>query len=166
MDDYLQNTLFLEDLLQFIFKLGGVSWKAKNGVHNFKHELGLSPFVPVIGVAVDKLCYNFHVQLEKCYFKLMEAGIKDKSTFSKYALQEACERFSKGYTHEYFLAYCVHVLGIPGLFYYPSFSDIIDSASQVVALVLFSHQITGEFYRLGGWSGLTEAARKIDDCFA
>ncbi|GBL60040.1 hypothetical protein AVEN_20445-1 [Araneus ventricosus] len=94
---------------------------------------------------------------------LMEKGIKDKVAFSKYALMEANECFTQGYTHEHFRAYCVQVLGISGMYYYPSLSDIVDCASEVIAVVLFSHQMTGEFYRLGGWSGLTEVDRKIDD---
>ncbi|GBM03484.1 hypothetical protein AVEN_95384-1 [Araneus ventricosus] len=163
MGDYLRNTLFVEDLLEFLFNLEGIPYKAKEGVHHFKHELGKSPFDPVIGKAVDKLSEVFHKQLKESYYMLMEKGIKDKVAFSKYALIEANECFTEGYTHEHFLAYCVQVLGIPGMYYYPSSSDIVDSASQVVALVLFSYQMTGEFYRLGGWSSLTEVARKIDD---
>ncbi|CAL1281239.1 unnamed protein product [Larinioides sclopetarius] len=163
MDDYLRNTLFVEDLLEFLFDEVGIPWKAKEGVHGFKHELGKSPFDPVIARAVDKLSDVFGKELKNSYCILLGKGIKDKAAFSKYALMEAGECFAQGYTHENFLSYCVQVLGVSGIHYYSYTSDILDSASQVVALVLFSHQMTGEFYRLGGWSGLTEVARKIDD---
>ncbi|KAF8787076.1 hypothetical protein HNY73_008707 [Argiope bruennichi] len=143
MGDYLHNTMFVEDLVEFYFKATNRSWKATDSVHDFKNEFEKSPFDPDIGFAFLNTYCEFHKHITALCLELRtKGGITDRATFSRYALNEAYLLFTEGYTHECFLAYCVHVLGIASTYYVFSEKDILESAVQVIALVLFSHQMT------------------------
>ncbi|KAF8787081.1 hypothetical protein HNY73_008712 [Argiope bruennichi] len=171
MDDYLRNTLFASELLEFLFQQISIPWEAPHA--SILEDDLYTTFDNEIAVAVYTIwTKNFRDVLD-CYYELdkkdkdikeneavqkyeEDASYKKAYRFGHYAISAADSYFSKGYSPGSFLGYCAIVLGVATYYFrYPS-NQVPEMAAEVVALVLLAHQLTGQFYKHNGWEGLHE----------
>ncbi|GFS75803.1 uncharacterized protein NPIL_344741 [Nephila pilipes] len=154
MEDSMVNMLFAADLVGYILKHKNLEWESTNQIQDFRGELKESPFKNEIGLAIVLIIESNSSQIEQCYKNLQDDKIQYKEEFGRCALEAAHLYFEDGYSPGSFLGYCAMIVGVTALFNcYPS-NRIPDCASEILALVLTSHQLTGEFNKHGGWNGL------------
>ncbi|GBM03477.1 hypothetical protein AVEN_95380-1 [Araneus ventricosus] len=137
-----------------------LDWQWENPyTYIFGEDCPKSQFDADIGKAVFTIWKKNEEDFETCYIELRKGGINDKEAFSKCAVSAADSYFSKGYGPGSFLGYCAIVLGVATFYYeYPP-NGVPETAVEVIALVLFAHQLTGQFYKHDGWDGLRKTSR-------
>lgn len=154
MEDSLVNMLFAEDVIRYVLKCKNIQWFPENEIQIFRDEINLSPFRIEIGKAIIYIMENNSSYIEQCYKNLQQDFIDDRKEFGYHALEAAPLYFEDGYSPESYLAYCALLAGMAFHFdCYPS-NGIPDCACELLALVLTSHQLTGEFNKYGGWEGI------------
>ncbi|CAL1281238.1 unnamed protein product [Larinioides sclopetarius] len=157
MDDYLVNLSFAGNLLKYLFRKLHFPWKNPY-IYIFGKDCPKSRFDENIGDAVNTIWKKNAEDFEACYIELKKKGVKDKEAFSKYAMNAADSYFSKGYSPGSFLGYCAIVLGVATFYYEFPQNGVPETSVEVIALVLFAHQLTGQFYKHDGWDGLTKTS--------
>ncbi|GIY70569.1 uncharacterized protein CDAR_83351 [Caerostris darwini] len=157
--DYLRNQLFCEDLMIEVLKSVGRTWEPEQGLTQIRSELDSSPFEKQIGKAVFLLIKKFVDDVNDRYQEFLSIGaMESDEIFAKYAIREALLYFDKGYTHASFLSYCAIVIGVAVMDVTLPGKYTLDRAAQVIALVLSSHQLSGQFWKVGGWYGIQQSS--------
>ncbi|GIY05317.1 uncharacterized protein CEXT_98721 [Caerostris extrusa] len=157
--EYLRNQLFCEDLVIEILKSIGRTWEPEQGLTIIRNELDSSTFEKQIGKAVFLLIQKFVDDVNYCYEELLSIeAMESAEAFAKYAIKAALLYFPEGYTHASFLSYCAIVIGVAVMDVTLPGKYTLDRAAQVIALVLSSYQLSGQFWKVGGWYGIQQAS--------
>ncbi|KAF8787080.1 hypothetical protein HNY73_008711 [Argiope bruennichi] len=176
-DQYLINLQFVEEILEFVCLNLPLLYEYKELWYPKFEILDLANKTDVLMFHDDVGCSVLHIidknmeDIEDCFYEFlhdMRASAPmnevDDAYFTKSALNIAPFFFSKGYSHESFLAFCAMVMGVAHNFLLLEQNRIPQRACHVIGLVLFMHQMTGEFYKKGGWKGFRDVCSNFNEC--
>ncbi|GBM03478.1 hypothetical protein AVEN_95381-1 [Araneus ventricosus] len=174
-DQYLINMRFAEELLRFLQwetpLLFGFEtrWDPKLAILEFGKQINVSLFREEIGWSVFYIINENVDDIVACYEEFLNemhapTDDIDNANFTRCALKIAPLFFPEGYNHGAFLGYCALVMGVAYNFLLLKPNCIPQLACQVIGLVLFMHQMTGEFYEEGGWEGFLDVSLDFNKC--
>ncbi|GFQ67789.1 uncharacterized protein TNCT_267461 [Trichonephila clavata] len=146
---------------QKFYGIRRIDWVPENETQFLRDELGESPFKHEFGIAIAFITENVIEDIKQCCMNLRSMAVAERDEFGRYVVDAAHLYFEDGYSPEAYLGYCGLIAGLALFFYSFSPNGIPECACEVLALVLTSHQLTGEFYKYGGWEGLFTIAKSL-----
>ncbi|KAF8787079.1 hypothetical protein HNY73_008710 [Argiope bruennichi] len=179
-DEYIVDMLIVEDILKFLYlkytKSEHLKWKPEftfrtfaNGrmkMQRWYEELGFPQYDQTVGLAVKNIMdmkKNYIIQM---YKEFLELDVVNGIEFANHALRASPIFFPEGYNNGGFLGYCAAVMGVALCYLRNPPNDVLQYACGVVAQVLFSHQITDQFYEKGAWLGLYSTSKNFNELVA
>lgn len=155
---------FAEQLMQLIYLNEDISWQPEESMHRiFPEYINRDKTLDILKVvtAIEVILERNSEDIAGCHADLVENEAVTRSGFGYYAIKAIPAYFPYGYCPERMLAFLAMVSGVCRMcFQKDSDNEVLDSAAQVIGMVVTAYTLTGEF-DLNAFDEFVKVAEKV-----